>query len=83
VRKEVTHLTERPFYALGVGRGTKWLEFGKALKNSELETRLIKGVDLPGDMQAVVLSKDNRWLAEIFRETAGAEVYRRAEAGKA
>lgn len=34
-------------------------------------------------MQVVVLSKYNRWLAEIFRGTAGAEVYRRADEDKA
>ncbi|HYG79919.1 MAG TPA: M48 family metalloprotease [Pyrinomonadaceae bacterium] len=82
-RKEVTHLPARPFYVLGVERERKWYELGKALKDSELETRLIKGVDLPGDMQVVVFSKYNRWLAEIFHGTAGAEIYRRAEEERA
>lgn len=77
VRKEVTEMAGRPFYVLGVERRAKWFEVVRASKDSELETRLLKGVDLPGDLHLFILGRDNNWLTRVFRETAGAEIYRR------
>ena len=70
-------MAARPLYVLGIERRARWFELVKSSKNSELEIRLLKGVDLPGDLHLFILSQDNGWLADVFRETEGAEIYRR------
>ncbi|HKQ52757.1 MAG TPA: M48 family metallopeptidase [Pyrinomonadaceae bacterium] len=77
VRKELSAMASRPLYVLGIERRARWFEPAKTSKNSELEMRLLKGVDLPGDLHLFILGKDNGWLADVFRQTEGAEIYRR------
>lgn len=77
-RKRVEHLADDlPLYVLGVVPESKWWRFERDDDDQELLERVVAEVEVPGELLAVSLGGQNKWLRKRLTKLGGAEVYAR------
>jgi Zn-dependent protease with chaperone function len=77
-RKQVKHLADdAPLYVLGVVPATKWWRLESARNDQRMLEHLLEAIELPGELVAVPLVSENRWLRKRLEGVGEALVFAR------